>query len=140
MYPDSKQGQGATLSLASGYTAEITEMTLDPIKFEKVDVTKLSSSNAKEYIQSALYEPGGLTAKIHYNPDNTPALSGTASTDTVTIFYPPIGTAVASNARSRFSVSAFLEEIGHSIPLSGKLMEGTIKIAFTGAISHTATS
>ncbi len=137
-FPDVKPGQFSTLVCASStFTAEITDMKFSGEKYESIDVTKLSST-AREFIQSPIYDAGELDLTIHHSPDNRYPVSVTQ--ETFTILYPPIGTATGNTQRARIAFVGFLLEQPHTIPLSAKLMEGSLKIKCTGGISHTATS
>jgi len=138
-YPDVKSGQGTKISFASGFTSEFTEIKATGPKADVIIVTKLSST-AVEKIQAPIFDAGQLSGKIHYNPANRPTLGGTASTDTVTIFYPTNGTDTADTDRQRASCPCFLTGIEHEIAVSPKLIEGTINIECTGAWSYTAQS
>ena len=132
-------GQFTKIALASGFTAEFISIDHDGPKFEKIDTTCLAST-VKTYIQSPIYEAGEIKGKVHFNPDARPTLGGTASTDTVTIYYPSVGTATADTQRSRMACSGFLLSLADQIAVSPKLMEGDIVICLTGAPTFTATS
>ncbi len=133
-YPAVKEAQGATLKCSvTSWTAELTDIKRTGPKFEKLDVTKLSSTLAKEYIQSALYDPGELDVSYHWNPDNQYSLTATGETFTIT--YPTIGT---NTQASTFAIVGFMLEVPHQIPI-GKIMDGTLKVQLTGVQTHVAT-
>ena len=137
-YPAVKESQGATLlCLTTSWTAEIVDINLPGQKYEKLDVTKLSSVAAKEYIQSSLYDSGEADIKYHYNPDSPYPLTCTG--ETFTILYPAIGTATANTARSQTAKLGFIIEANKQNIAIGKIMEGMMKICFTGVETHTNT-
>ncbi len=137
-YPDVKPGQGTILLCSvSTFTAEITDMKLNGEKWESIEVTKLAST-VKEFIQAPIFDAGDLDLTIHYSPDNR--YSTTVTQETFTILYPSIGTATGNTQRARIAALGFIMEQSHGIPLSPKLMEGSVKLKCTGAWSHTATS
>jgi len=136
-YPDVREAQGATIICGtSSWTAEILDIKRSGPKFEKLDVTKLTSTVAKEYIRASLYDSGELDLTIHFNPDNPYPVTSTG--ETFTILYPAIGTATANTSRSQTASAGFILEAPHSVQL-GKIMEGTMKVCLTGAASHTNT-
>ncbi len=130
-------GEGATLVCSSGWTCRLTDIKFNGPKYDEVITTCLSDTNVTR-IRAPIYDAVGMDVSYQVNPDNLyPYASATVSTDTFTVYYPAHGTVSGLTQRSRTAIIGFVTELPHDIPVSPKLIEGTMKIAFTGALSHT---
>jgi hypothetical protein len=94
-------GFGTSITFASGFMAEITDVDWDGIDRGDVDTTSMATTNnAMTYIPEALYDPGGLAVGLLFNPDTQPPLLSptTNAPETITVtFRKPLGKTNAAN-------------------------------------------
>lgn len=117
----------------SGFSAEITSITLDPQEVEPVDVSHMGTTGFREYIFTKLTDPGGISFDMHYDPDEDLPTLGTAETITLT-FATPSGGLTGAN------ISGTGAMISHSAeaPLEG-VMTASAVIKFDGKTGPTVT-
>lgn len=58
---------GTIVSFPTGFTAQITDISLD-IETEDIDVSHFQSVRYREYIPSALKDAGELSCTLHFDP------------------------------------------------------------------------
>jgi hypothetical protein len=132
-YPLVHEGTGAVIAFTSGFTAEVVSIKRAPRKFEKLDVTKLSTTGQKEYIRSTLCEPGEIDIEVHYNPDVRYSESNVS--DTFTITFPVISGSATNSADASSGFVVETQDVDIAI---GKLMMSKLKVQLTGAVTHTS--
>lgn len=74
---------GLTVSFNSGFLARITDISLN-LSVDDIDVSHFGSSDYKEYIPTALREPGELSCTIHLDPSLEPPVGDTPEQITIT--------------------------------------------------------
>ncbi|MCH8853917.1 MAG: hypothetical protein IID41_14890, partial [Planctomycetes bacterium] len=116
-------GTGTSITFASGFFAEITDVSWDGIEREFIDKSHMGSTDAREFLIGDLYDPGSLTIQIHFQEATVPPITGTF--ETVTVLFPGGASMAASGALQSFSISDPLED----------KMVATAVIKFSGVIT-----
>ena len=132
----SLKGFGISITFASGFMAEITDVSLDgTFHRDDIDTTSMATTNnAMTFTPEALYDPGGLTVELLGNPDTTPPGTNDAETVTLTWRKPTSKTNAAT-----WSFSGYMND--YSIKGSKKgLVTATAKLKASGPITITASS
>ena len=120
-------GFGTALHTTTGY--KITSVQHGGITRAVADATHMNSS-AKEFIASAIYDPGELTVEVFHDPSIKPwaDLSNVATSQTVTVYWANGGTAVtqwtALGYMSGYEAGAQMED----------MMSGTVTIKLSGTL------
>lgn len=122
-------GTGAVL-VFSGFTYEITAMSISGLSREAIDTTNLATTangvGSKTYIGGDLSDPGELSVEGHFNPDDSPPIEGASGVGTITF---------AETAT--WAASMFLTAFDFDIPLEEK-MTFTATFKLTGQITIVA--
>jgi len=121
-------GTGVSLGFTgSSFAMNITNMDLNGISREAIDMSHLGSSAVRAFIFGKLYDPGGLDIDYNFNPallDDIPIFTSSTA-DTLTITF---------GSSETWSFPGQFTEIGISIPVEDKMVgSGTIKAS--GAIT-----
>ena len=66
--------------VTSGFSAEVTDIRPPGMSRESVDVTKQTSTAAREFTPSDLYDGGEFSFDGHLNPDTFPPINAAAET------------------------------------------------------------
>ena len=118
---------GTALHSATGY--KIVGVNHGGISRAVADATHMTSS-AKEFIGSAIYDPGELSVEVRFDPSIKPVndLANVATNQVVTVFWANGGTAVtqwtAFGYASQFEAGAQMEDV----------MSGTLTIKLSGGL------
>lgn len=82
-------GFGISITFQSGFFAEITDVDHDGIERGDVDTSSMATTNnAITFTPEALYDPGGLSVNIWFEPNTSIIAPITAAAETVTITFP----------------------------------------------------
>jgi len=76
-------GNGATLTLSGGFTANFTTLAGAEIEIPDVNTSYLGTTDYETYVPGDLKEPGEQDFELHYDPNNPPTV-GVAQTCTLT--------------------------------------------------------
>jgi hypothetical protein len=121
-------GFGTALHTATGY--KITGVNHSGVSRAVADATHMQSS-AKEFIGSAIYDPGELSVEVLFDPSINikTDLTNTATNQVLTVYWANGGTAVtqwtAFGFLSAFEASAAMED----------MQSGTLTIKLSGTLS-----
>lgn len=119
-------GFGITIEFASGFLAEITDVTLPEHAREKIDVSHTVSPDARrEYILADLVDSGELEVELNFNPDAVPPID--ADFEPVTVNFP---------SGTTWAFSGALGKYGGSAPIDDK-MTASATLYITGKITIT---
>lgn len=129
------KGDGTTITFATGFFAQITDINWSGVKRESIPLPhmNLSAAGANTFgnlpkTPGTIVDPGSLEVTINFNPDTDPPIGAAASTCTVTF---------AGGAT--WAGSAFMTEMSAAIPMGG-VMSMRVKLEFSGAITMTNAS
>lgn len=120
---------GLTITYQSGLLAEIIDFSWTGMEREAIDTTNFSSTTAREYTPSTLYDPGELSVEMLFDPETDPTTALAAAAETVTVTYAdaaPASTMAASGFMTGFEIAGPLED----------RMTATATLKLTGAITH----
>ena len=124
-------GTGTTISFpSSGFTAQITSVSLSDISRKEVDVTHMGSSTV-EFIPADLVNWGSVEMEILFDPDSIPPIDAAVETVTITFPIPALHSAGATAVGS-----AFLTKASGTIPLEDA-MKMTCTLKWAGAVTFT---
>lgn len=119
-------GFGITIAFASGFFAEITDVTLPEEAREKIDVSHTTSPDERrEYIMSELVDSGELEVELNFDPDADPPIDDPF--EPVTISFPSGAT---------WAFSGALMSYGGEAPIDDRMVANA-KLAITGKITRT---
>lgn len=119
-------GYGITIAFASGFLAEITDVTLPEHAREKIDVSHTQSpDNRFEYIMADLVDSGELEVELNFDPSAEPPIDDPFEAVTLTF---------ASGTTWEFSGA--LMNYGGAAPLDDR-MTANATLAITGKITIT---
>ena len=120
-------GFGTALHTATGY--KITSVQHGGISRAVADATHMTSS-AKEFVASAIYDPGELTVEVLFDPSIKPTadLSNVATNQVVNVYWASGGTTTTLwstyGYATAFEAGAQMEE----------MMSGTLTIKLSGTL------
>lgn len=124
-------GTGTTITFASsGFTAQITNVSLSDIQRASVDITHMGSTT-KEYMPGDLVDWGSIEIEILFDPDTWPPIDQAAETVTVTF---PIPSGKSSGATAYGS--GFLTKESGTVGLE-EAMKMSCTLKWAGAVSFT---
>lgn len=112
-------GYGITIAFASGFLAEITDITLPESDRPAIDVSHTASPNKRrQFIPSDLVDEGQLEVELNYDESEEPPIDDPAELVTVTF---PSGTVK--------TFMGFLTNAGAAAPLDDRMTQNvTIKV------------
>lgn len=117
-------GYGISITFASGFFAEITDVTLPEWAREKIDVSHtLSPDQRFEYIMADLVDSGELEVEMNFDPSATPPIDDD---------FEPVTLEFASGTTWEFQGA--LMKYGGEAPLDDR-MTAKATLAITGAIT-----
>ena len=122
-------GTGSTLTLGtSAYETglEILNISWSGIAREAIDTTHMTTSTARSFIPSNLFDAGELVIECHLRQDTTPIISAVAETITITL---PNGAGT-----SAWAAEGFLTAFEFTSPLEEK-MTASLTFKFSGNIT-----
>lgn len=125
-------GTGASITFGtSGFSANITAINGEDITRPEIDTTHLGTTTARTFIPGDLYDPGGVTFDLQFDPDDFPPIGSAAETVTITF---PLSSGGSSAAT--WAASGFMTAFSYGVPLEA-LMTGTATVKFSGVITPT---
>jgi len=125
-------GFGTTITFSSGFCASIKDVKIGGLSREAVDVTNFGSTGGyKEFIPSALIDPGELEVELIYDTDTAPPISGAAEAVTVTFPLKSGETTAATMA-----CNGFLTDSEEAVPMDDAMSQN-VTIKFTGQRTYT---
>ena len=135
--PAVNTGTGGSITFASGFFAQITNVNWNGITVPSIKTSHFGSAagngtttfGGDTFIAGDLADPGSLEVEIHFNPDTAIPIHLAAATLTLTI--------PGSTTPATWACSAFFTECGFSMPLEDKMvMNCTLK--FSGVLTKTS--
>jgi len=120
---------GLTITYQSGLLAEIIDFSWSGMEREAIDTTNFSSTTAREYMPSTLYDSGELSVELLFDPEIDPTTALSAASETVTVTYADAATA------STMAANGFMTGFEIAGPLEDR-MTATATLKLTGAITH----
>jgi len=124
-------GTGATITFASGFLAEILDITWSGIERISIDKSHMGSTNAKEFMPGDLFDPGELEVELLFAAETTPPFNSAPEAITVTL--PSEGT----GGTSTWAAQGFMTGFEFNAPLEDR-QTATATIKISGAITVTA--
>lgn len=121
-------GTGLTIAFASGFFAEIVDATPPGMSRESIDTTHMETVTARTFKPVDLYDPGELTAQIHFDPATTPPISSARETVTITF-----------RNGDTWAFEGFMTGYEPRTPLEDKAV-ADVRIKASGVITITASS
>lgn len=120
-------GTGSSILFASGFFAELQDITWDGIERGFHETTHMGTTVARTFEPNRLYDPGGLTVEMHLEPtvDFTSVLVAVA--EAITLEFPGADT---------WAANGFLTGLQMQDPLEDKIVV-TATIKFSGEITVT---
>jgi uncharacterized membrane protein len=118
---------GTALNVSTGY--KITAVNHGGVARPVADATHMTSS-AKEFVASAIYDPGELSVEVHFDPAIKPTadLANVATNQTVNVYWASGGTTTtlwsAYGYATGFEAGAQMED----------MMSGTLTIKLSGTL------
>lgn len=89
----------------SSFTGEFTGVSLSGQERPAIDVTKLASTNYREFLPGKLVNAGTVEFSLYFDPDEIPPIAGVAETMTITWPIKPGGSTGATLAGTGFVMS-----------------------------------
>lgn len=131
----SQLGFGVAITFASGFMAEITNVDHDGIERGDVETSShATTNNAMTFTPEALYDPGGVTVDLWFNPSTNIPITNAAENITITF---PLPTGKTNKATWAFT--GYMGKFKYGVPLKG-LMTATATLKASGPITQTAAS
>ena len=119
-------GTGITIALASGFFAEILDVSGPESSLVSVNVSHMGTTGAHRFLPGKLIDNGECSVQIGFDPGTEPPMGDTP--ETVTITWPDSSTSV-------WTFTGFLTGFSPKNPLEDKAVaDVTIKV--DGAISY----
>lgn len=120
-------GFGVTITFASGFMAEITNVSWDGIARDPLETSHSTTTDGwRTFIPSDLKDPGTLEVTLRFDPTDAPPISSAGETVTVAI------------PGKSWSCSGFLTNFSATIPYD-EIMEATASLKFTGTPNFNVT-
>lgn len=121
-------GHGCVLTFASGFFANVEDVSWDGISRGVVETTHMETSGGQTFLPEANYDPGNLSVTWQHDHDEiAPPL--TSSAETCTLTFPDL--------TAKWAASAFMVDYGITCPDKDKMM-ASATLKFTGDIGFTA--
>lgn len=131
----SQLGFGVAITFGSGFAAEITNVDHDGIERGEVDTSShATTNNAMTFTPEALYDPGGVSVDIWFNPSTSIPITNVSESVTITF---PLKSGQTNHAT--WSFTGFMSKFKYGVPLKG-LMTATFNLKASGPIAQVAGS
>lgn len=124
MTENAKISTGLSITFASGFLAEVVDLTLPNMSRVAIDSSHMLTDTARTFIPGKLYDPGELSCDIHYDPGEDPPISDDKETITITFDDGEI-----------LQGQGFMTGYAPKAPLEDKMV-ATVTIKFSGIISQ----
>ena len=105
---DTDIGTGSTLTFA-GFTAQIVSLSWSGISRVAIDSSHMGTTGGKTFIFGDQYNPGTITAEVHFKSNEAPPITGAAATLTLT--FPDAATWAASAGLTEFELTDPMEDL-----------------------------
>jgi len=126
--PEADVGTGTTITFASGFFAEITNVAGPNMTRGNIDTSHMGTTGGKTFKPTDLYDLGEVTVDLAFIPGTTPPIDDAA--ETVTITWPD---------GSTWAFSGFMTGASPTAPLEDKMtLSATLKAS--GDITIVASS
>lgn len=110
-------GTGTTITFATGFCAEILNVSHDGISRKAIDTTHMGTTGGMTFTPGALYDPGGLRVSLAFAPGANPPID--QAVETITVTFPDGETE---------SFDGFLTDFAWTDPLEDRMTaDATIK-------------
>ena len=107
---DTDLGTGTTLAIA-GMTMDLLSLSASGIERATVDVAHMGTSGAKPFLLGDQYDPGELTAEVHFAADGDIDTMMTTAAASMSIIFPETTAKTLVGAITSFSWDAPLEDV-----------------------------
>lgn len=107
---DTDLGTGTTLAIA-GLTADLLSLSASGIERATVDVAHMGTSGAKPFLLGDQYDPGELTAEVHFAANEDIDTLMTSAAASISIVFPEATAKTVVGAVTSFSWDAPLEDV-----------------------------
>lgn len=104
-------GTGTTVTFASGFCAEVLDVKGPDMKRKEIETSHMLTSKAHTFVPGDLYDAGGLTVDIAFDPSDMPPIDH--DPETVTITFPDTGSAT-------WAFTGFMTGFSPSTPLEDR--------------------
>lgn len=121
-------GTGTTITFATGFFAEILDITGPGLSRESIQTSHMGTTTAHTFLPGDLYDGGELTVELGLDVGQTPPISSVAESITIT---GPGGDTIAFDG--------FMTGFEPRIPLEDR-MTATATIKVTGTVTFTQSS
>lgn len=105
---DTDIGTQSTLNF-SGFTAELVSVSWSGISRVAIDSSHMGTTGGKTFIFGDQYDPGEITAEVHFKTNEAPPITGAAATLTLT--FPDSETWAASAGLTGFELNDPMEDL-----------------------------
>ena len=105
-------GTGITITFASGFLAEILDVTGPGMTREAVNVSHMGTTDAHEFIPVKLVDHGEVSVEIGFAPETEPPIDDAA--ETITITWP-------NSASSEWAFTGFMTNFEPAGPLEDRM-------------------
>lgn len=121
------EGFSTTITFSSGFCAEVQSVALNGYARNAIETTHMTTPQGWRTFQpSDLKDPGTLAIEMSFRPNDTPPLTSTAETITVTFPIPAGGSTGATLA-----CSGFMTTFEFADPMDERMTAST-ELKFTG--------
>lgn len=119
------KGIGTTITFASGFFAEISDMSPPGPSRESISTSHFGTTGAMTFEPASLVDWGEMTVEIAFDPADTPPIGSAA--ETIVITFPDTGA-------TTWTFSGFMTGFEPSVPQDGRATAScTIKVS--GAVT-----
>ena len=127
-------GHGLTLTFATGFCANVEDISWDSISRGSVETTHMETSDGQTHLPEGNYDPGNLSVSWQMDHDEIlPPLTSTAETCTLSF------NTTSTSTTAKWTAAAFMVDYGITCPDKDKMMaNATLK--FSGDITFTSAS
>lgn len=133
-HANTKIGHGLVLEFATGFFANVEDISWDSISRGPVETTHMETSAGQTHIPEGNYDPGGLSVTWQMDHDEIlPPLTSTAETCTLTF------DSTGTTTTAKWTAAAFLTDYGITCPDKDKMM-ASATLKFSGSIGFTSSA
>ncbi len=125
---DTDIGTSSTLTFA-GFTAELINVDWGSIERAEHETSHMGTTNASTFVMGDLYNPGDITAEVHFKSTEKPPLNGAMATLTLTV-----RAGATRTDGTTWVATAGLKSFQLGVPLEG-LMTATAVFKASGEIT-----
>lgn len=119
-------GFGITIAFASGFLAQITDVTLPEQSREKIDISHTQSpNNRRQWLLSELVDSGEIEVELNFDPTSSPPIDDPFETVTLTF-----------GSGTTWEFEGALLNYGGEAPLADR-MTATATLVVSGVITIT---